>query len=68
MPTSAWLPGQQAAVPLPLSLPPDLPAGEYEVILGLYDADSGERLPVSGNFDLASTAMRAIRVTTLTYP
>ncbi|WP_157040923.1 hypothetical protein [Roseiflexus sp. RS-1] len=55
-------------MPLPLSLPPDLPTGEYEVILGLYDADSGERLPVSGNFDPASTAMRAIRVATLTYP
>jgi 4-amino-4-deoxy-L-arabinose transferase-like glycosyltransferase len=68
MPTGAWLPGQQVAVPLPLSLPPDLPTGEYEVILGLYDADSGERLPVSGNFDPASTAMRAIRVATLTYP
>lgn len=68
IPTSAWLPGQQVAVPLPLSLPPDLPAGEYDVILGLYDADSGERLPVSGDIDPAYMTMRAVRLSTLTNP
>lgn len=40
LPTSAWLAGQQVAVPLPLSA--GLPAGTYEIVIGLYDANSGE--------------------------
>lgn len=48
LPTSAWQVGQQTAVPLPLPLPPDLPAGTYEIVIGMYDAGSGERLPISG--------------------
>ncbi len=43
-PTSAWQPGEQVGVPLPIDLPPDLPAGSYTLALGLYDAQSGARL------------------------
>lgn len=46
-PTSAWQPGRQIAVPLPLALP-DLPPGDYRVTLGLYDAQTGQRLPFAG--------------------
>jgi hypothetical protein len=66
-PTSAWLAGQQVAVPLPLALPPNLPAGEYEVVLGLYDAGSGERLPVSGGAP-ARAGAHALLLTTMTLP
>lgn len=45
-PTSGWLPGEQIAVPLPLPLPQNLPAGDYRLVMGLYDARSGERLPL----------------------
>lgn len=47
--TSAWQPGQQIAVPLPLPFPADLPPGTYRLILGLYDAANGTRLaPTAG--------------------
>ncbi len=44
--TSAWQPGQQIGVPLPLPLPADLAAGEYRLILGLYNSVTGERVPL----------------------
>jgi hypothetical protein len=46
-PTSAWQPGRQIAVPLPMALPADLPPGEYRLVLGLYDMASGARLPIT---------------------
>jgi hypothetical protein len=45
--TSAWQPGEQIAVPLPMPLPADLPAGSYRVVLGLYDMATGARLPLT---------------------
>jgi hypothetical protein len=47
VPTGAWRVGQQIAVPLPVALPADLPAGSYRVVAGLYDA-RGARLAPSG--------------------
>lgn len=46
-PTSAWLPGQQVAVPLPIDLPADLPAGVYRLTAGLYDPTTFARLPLT---------------------
>jgi 4-amino-4-deoxy-L-arabinose transferase-like glycosyltransferase len=46
-PTSAWQPGRQFAVPLPLELPADLAPGRYTLILGLFDAATGARLPLA---------------------
>ena len=44
-PTPAWL----AEILIPdthsILLPGDLPAGEYEIKVGLYQAETGERLP-----------------------
>lgn len=45
--TSTWRVGQQIAVPIPLALPADLPAGTYTLTMGLYDPRSGTRLPLS---------------------
>lgn len=69
-PTSTWQAGQQMAVPLPLPLPPDLPAGAYEIVIGLYDASSGERLPVSGGVaaDPARAGGHALLLTAITLP
>jgi len=30
----------------PVPLPSDMPAGEYRVIVGMYDLETGQRLPV----------------------
>lgn len=70
LPTSMWQAGQQVAVPLPLELPPDLPPGTYEIILGLYDATSGERLPIGGDIATESpyAGARALLLTTVTLP
>jgi hypothetical protein len=41
-----WQAGQQFDSPLPIPLPPDLPAGEYRLALGLYTPADGARLPL----------------------
>jgi hypothetical protein len=42
---SALLPGQTAPQGYGLQLPADMPPGSYPLIVGLYAADSGQRLP-----------------------
>jgi hypothetical protein len=50
-PTTLWQPGEFVHDVYTLSLPPDLPAGDYVLEVGLYLADTGARLPVVGNGD-----------------
>lgn len=47
-PTTSWLPGEIIADPVDLTLPPDLPPGQYTLRLGMYlpSAPNGPRLPV----------------------
>lgn len=47
-PSSAWQPGQQASTRAALALPAGMASGSYHLIAGLYDAQSGVRLPVGG--------------------
>jgi hypothetical protein len=47
MPTTAWQPGQPVADRRGLELPVDLAPGDYMLIAGLYDAATGQRLPVT---------------------
>jgi hypothetical protein len=69
-PTSAWQPGQQISVPLPLPLPAELPAGEYRLVLGLYDVATGTRLtPTAGpHADPALAGPDALLLETLVFP
>jgi hypothetical protein len=46
-PTLAWRPGTTVTDRHELPLPAELPAGDYQVKVGLYQLESGERLPVS---------------------
>ncbi len=68
--SSTWLPGQQIAVPVPLPLPADLPAGSYQLVVGLYDPQQGERLALSSGTaaDLAFAGADALLLATLTLP
>jgi len=50
-PTSAWEPNQLFEDQYALPLPEDLPVGRYTVIVGLYQLDTLERLPVDGPAD-----------------
>ncbi len=45
-PTSQWQPGRYQATELPLAIPADAPTGALRLVIGLYDAASGQRLPL----------------------
>ncbi len=48
LPATQWQPGQRIVDQQRLLLPDDLPAGAYQLIVGLYDWRDGARLPVQG--------------------
>ena len=50
-PTSGWQAGEFITDRHGLWLPPDLPAGGYQLRLGLYEPDSGQRLPLASGAD-----------------
>jgi hypothetical protein len=50
-PTSLWLPGLRLDDEHRVPLPADLPAGPYELLVGLYDPATGARLPLAGGSD-----------------
>ena len=50
-PTTRWLPGQKVIDRRTFEIPPEIPAGTYQIEVGLYDARSGERLVVDGSED-----------------
>ncbi len=43
-PTALWQVGQQVTDPYPLTVHPDTPPGVYDVEIGIYRAETGERL------------------------
>jgi hypothetical protein len=45
-PTSRWEPGHYVSLVQRIPLPPDLPAGEYRVAIGVYDPQTSIRLPL----------------------
>jgi hypothetical protein len=47
LPTSRWRPGWRIIDEYALLLPADLPAGSYDIEIGMYQAD-GKRLPAGG--------------------
>jgi 4-amino-4-deoxy-L-arabinose transferase-like glycosyltransferase len=49
LPTTGWLPGEVIADEYAIPLPPQMPPGEYTIVVGMYDAASGQRLPVLGS-------------------
>lgn len=46
-PTSAWVPGDYVTDTYPLTLSPRTPPGRLTIEVGLYDATTGRRLPVT---------------------
>jgi hypothetical protein len=45
-PTTRWHVGERLADFYQLEIPPDVPPGEYELLVGMYLLSSGERLPL----------------------
>jgi hypothetical protein len=63
-PTSLWDVGEVIRDVVPVPLPEDLPGGDYEIRVGLYDAATGLRLPVAaepGGAVLLTTMHRGAR-------
>ena len=50
LPTTDWTSGELVADEISLSLA-DLIPGEYELAVGVYNADTGQRLPLTGGTD-----------------
>lgn len=59
----AWQPEELVVESLRLELPSDLPAGDYVLLVGLYDLASGERAPVASAFDWGADRFLLARVT-----
>ena len=55
-PTHRWQPGDLVRDPYQIALPPDLPAGTYELRAGLYTDENG-RLPISGGRAVENAAV-----------
>jgi hypothetical protein len=60
-PTTTWLPGEILTDVYHLTLPPGLPPGQYRLITGLYNAASGERLPVASGGDFVELGQVAVK-------
>jgi hypothetical protein len=50
-PPYSWHEGEQIVDGRRLSLPPDLAPGAYELMVGLYEPDTGERVPITADGD-----------------
>ncbi len=45
-PTDTWLAGEYVSDPIRLPIPTDAPPGTYHLFVGMYDEETGERLPL----------------------
>ena len=60
LPTLGWYPGEIVADNHGLSLPPGTPPGDYRLIVAMYDAETGARLPTSTG-DAAQIALPTLK-------
>lgn len=66
-PTTDWQAGESVADELTIDLPSEIAAGEYTLVVGVYDQATGQRLPIAGqpagrdSLDLGS-ALGSVRV------
>jgi len=49
LPTTGWAPDEVVSDRLTIQLGGEIPAGRYTPVVGIYDAATGQRLPVSGD-------------------
>ena len=62
-PSDRWLPGEVFADVVGLEIPADAPPGEYRLSIGLYNAETGERLPLEQNGAIVGDAFQQITLT-----
>jgi hypothetical protein len=56
LPTTLWQPGVSVLDRHGISLPAELAAGQYSLLIGWYDPQSGERLRLSSGADALGLA------------
>lgn len=61
-PTNAWLPLAPVSDRYALELPAGLATGDYQLLVGLYDPVTGERLPVVQNGEIVGDAYPAATI------
>jgi hypothetical protein len=63
-PTLTWNDPSETLIsqPFALNIPPDLPAGEYRLKIGLYNYETGARLPVRDGDAAAGDAYELMRL------
>jgi hypothetical protein len=68
--TATWEAGRYLTTDLPITLPADLPQGDYRLLIGLYDPTNGQRLAISGATpaDPALSGDHALLLTTIQIP
>jgi 4-amino-4-deoxy-L-arabinose transferase-like glycosyltransferase len=64
LPVEAWGPNRFFTTPIPLALPATLAAGQYELVIGVYDRATGERMPlqVPNPYAIAADGPNALKV------
>jgi len=55
--TNTWFPNEWITDQVPLYLPAELPKGEYNLLVGWYHLETGQRLPVLTDNDEQTTVM-----------
>jgi hypothetical protein len=64
-PTTGWVAGEYIPDEHALTLPNDLPPGGYTLFIGLYDPQTGNRVPVAGP---GSGADKRVNIGTVSFP
>ncbi len=59
-PMSRWKVGEALRDPYAIVIPADLPVGEYRVVVGVYDPDTGQRLLTSAGDSMSLGTFRVI--------
>jgi hypothetical protein len=62
-PTVTWAPGATIADNHGVLVPPDLPPGDYTLMIGLYDLFTNDRLPIIGDGTAAADRLRLAALT-----
>lgn len=56
LPTNSWPVDESVSDQFALTLSPEIPSGQYRIVIGLYNANSGVRLRVTDGSDLPDAA------------
>ncbi|MCK6628774.1 MAG: phospholipid carrier-dependent glycosyltransferase [Anaerolineae bacterium] len=64
LPTTQWQPGEWVMDTIQLTLKPNSPVGTYNLLVGVYDAQTGMRLPLMGG----NNAENVVKLASITIP